>query len=138
MHPVNTNDFGLAGMRITYSVDGASTVAGHIVKQVGLTKYQVAPLAVDATAKATFHRVRLAKTAAEVAALPAGVGSIVVTPFGGSAEHARKIFYRKLLTVEGHTYYWRKTAADQPGECNVAGDWQTGPDAGGFAHKVNV
>jgi hypothetical protein len=137
MHPVNTDDFGLAGMLITYSVDGASTVSGHIVKQVGQTKYLVAPGAVGAAAKATFHKVRLARTAAEVANLPAGVGSILVSPVGGN-EHARKIFYRKLLTVEGHTYYWRKTTADQPGECNVAGNWFTGPDVNGFQHEVNV
>ncbi len=139
MHPVNSEDFGANGMQIVYSTDGSTTVTGHIVEQIGLTKYIVAPGAIGTAHKATYVQVVLATTPAQVAALPAGYGTIVVTPaVTGGTQHARKIFGRKLLTVEGHTFNWRKTTAVHKGECNVAGNWDLGPDAAGFVDKVNV
>jgi len=138
MHAVNPVDFGVTGIKITYSTDGSTTVNGHIVKQIGPTKYLVAPGSIGHAYKGTYVKVRLAKTAAEVSTLPANVGTITVTVFGGGTEHARKIFGRKLLTVEGHTYFWRQTTAAHIGECNVNGDWVLTPNANGYYDKVNV
>lgn len=124
MHPLTNDFFGVHGMKIKYSLDGATTVDGHIVRQTATSRYIVAPGAIDAAHKSTYVKVRLARTPAEVAALPAHVGTITVTPFGGGpVQHARKLLYRKLFTVEGHSFNWRKTAANEAGECNVAGDW---------------
>jgi len=140
MHPVNSHDFGPEGMRIIYSTDGSTTVNGHIVKQIGDTKYVVAPGSISPSHANTYVTVTLATTLAQVGALPANTATIQVSPVpvGNSVEHARKIFGRKLLTVEGNTYNWRKTTAVNPGECNVSGDWNTGPDSDGFSDTVNV
>jgi len=138
MHPVNSEDFGANGMTIYYSVDGSTTITGSIVKQVGDTKYIVAPAGQLHNA-AAYATITLATTTAQVTALPAHVGTVHVMPFGTSTtEHAARIYSRKLVTVEGNQYNWRKTTASHPGECNVVGNWNTGPDASGFSDKVNV
>jgi len=111
--------FGANGIQIIYSTDGVSNTTGVIVKQIGLTKYLVSPAAIGATHKTTYTKVRLANTAAQVAHLPANVATIVVSPFGGGTEHAKKIYSRKVLTVEGHTYNWREASASHIGESKI-------------------
>ena len=145
MHPLNSDDFGVNGIQIIYNDGTTANVHGHIVKQLGTSKYLVAPHAIAPANAASYVTVTLATTSAMVAnvdggTLPANVGTILVTvPANANAvEHAMKIATRKLNTVEGNTYNWRKTTAVASGECNVAGDWVTGADASGFSDKVNV
>ena len=145
MHPVNSNDFGLTGMKIIYNDGTTANVSGHIVKQLGTTKYVVAPGGIDAANVSTYVTVSLATLSAHVAniaggSLPTNVGTIqVVVPANSNAvEHAMKITTRKLTTIEGHTFNWRRTTASATNECNVVGDWNLSADADGFVNQVNV
>lgn len=141
MHPVNSNDFGANGITMTYSVDGSTTTTGQIVRQISQNKYVVSPGPIGEAYVNTYVTVTLASTLAQVAKLPAFYGTILVNPVPvGTApqENAYKLASRKVLTVQGNSYNWRKTTAVNPGEANIVGNWYTGPDAAGFKDKVNV
>jgi hypothetical protein len=138
MHPINPNYFGSNGIIITYSLNGSNTVSGHIVEQLSQNQYIVAPGPIGLGYANTYATVTLATTTAQVAALPANCATIAVSVFGGGTEHAMQLLGRKLTTVEGNTYQWFKTTASQTGQCNVSGNWITGPDAAGFYYRINT
>lgn len=113
MRPINNKHFGVNNTRLGVKFyDGATVVAGYIVKQLGTHKFRVRKK--DGTGEKDCV---LAQTASELTALTAGTGAdaakraslctIEVTPFGGTTENVRHIQAFKVHTIQGSTLTWK-------------------------------
>lgn len=102
MHPVNNKNFGTLGIKVQFT-DQSATANGYIVKQIGTSTFMVTDNA------GTVEAATLAKTAADVAALPPGTCTIPVTAPDGSTQHVRSLYSVTLFTVEGNKYAWTLT-----------------------------
>ena len=143
MHPLNSNDFGANGIIVNYTANGVTTVTGHIVKQLSTNRFVVTSGSVTNTS--SYVTITLATTLAQVSnlatnatSLTTSLGTIEVTNYNNTIEHAFNIQSNKLQTIEGHTYAWHRTATTTPGTCTINGNWITGPDKSGFTKKINT
>jgi hypothetical protein len=129
--PVIPSDYiGSGSGRIAIKFNnGVEVVTGFIVKQTGVRRYVVS----DGINE---FKVTLARTIADVTAMPVGLATIEVYPFididgqvSDVPEHVQRIEQFTCYTVEGHRYGWRFArtfmygighGADQDGEANIA------------------
>lgn len=111
MHPINNKNFGAkAGKLAVKFYDGSSVKTGWILAQVGSSRYKVT----DGT---TTKIVTLAQSTTQVTALTAGtgpdasmrasLGTIEITPHGGSLENVKKLTQAQAVTVQGSFVTWK-------------------------------
>ncbi len=111
MHPINNRNFGAkAGKLAVKFYDGSSVKTGWVLAQVATVRYKVT----DGT---TTKIVSLAQTTTQVTALTAGtgpdaalratLGTIELTPHGGSTENVKKLMAGRALTVQGSNVSWK-------------------------------
>jgi len=112
MHPIHSRNFGpLPGKIAVKFYNGSTVVTGWIVKQLGMTKYNVSNGTVSKT-------VRLAQTTSELTALTAGTGAdsakraelctIEIAKFGGSTENCKKIVGHRATTIQGSVLTFKR------------------------------
>ncbi len=153
MHPINNKNFGATAGRLAVKFyDGSSVKTGWVLAQVGTSRYKVT----DGT---TTKIVTLAQSTDQVTALTAGtgpdaamradLGTIEMTPFGGSVENVKKLMGSQAVTVQGSFITWQlgvtATAAGQgttavvanaaPTVANAIPD-QVGTVAGAFSYVI--
>jgi hypothetical protein len=125
MHPINNTNFGAkAGKLAVKFYDGSSVKTGWVLAQVGTSRYKVT----DGT---TTQIVTLAQTTTQVTALTAGtgpdaalratLGTIEITPHGGSLENVKKLTSAQAVTVQGSFITWKLgVASDAAGKGTIA------------------
>ncbi len=125
MHPINKKNFGSTAGRLAIKFyDGSSVKTGWVLAQVGTSRYKV-------TNGTTTKIVTLAQTTTQVTALTAGtgpdsamranLGTIEITPHGGSAENVKKLSGNHATTVQGSYVTWKLgVASDAAGKGTVA------------------
>jgi hypothetical protein len=119
---LNKKFFGLAsgaGSQIVATVkfkDGA-VAEGYIVKQVGARRFLFEKTSVGAYLPSS----TTATKAKLVGAAPANIGeaAVIVSPFGGGTEYAKKITAKKVSTFSGNVYVWSTMLADAVGEADI-------------------
>jgi len=125
MHPINNKNFGATAGRLAVKFyDGSSVKTGWVLAQVGTARYKVT----DGT---TTKIITLAQTTDQVTALTAGtgpeaanratLGTIEITPHGGSVENVKKLTGAQAFTVQGSFVTWKLgVASDAAGKGTVA------------------
>ena len=124
MRPINKKNFGSTAGRLAIKFyDGSSVKTGWVLAQVGTSRYKVT----DGT---TTKVVSLAQTAKQVTALTAGtgpdsamranLGTIEITPHGGSVENVNKLSGNHASTVQGSYVTWKLgVASDAAGKGTI-------------------
>lgn len=122
MKPIKTNNFGdfsNPGKQFVFNAwfegQGSSETA-YAIKQTGTNQFHLVS-EVDPSLSARF---RLGNGA------PTGPGEaqLVVTPFGGAPESAKKVQSHIVITHEGRAYTWKlNTPASTAGEADITTSW---------------
>ncbi len=153
MHPINNKNFGANVGRLAVKFyNGSSVVTGWVLAQVGLARYKVT----DGTTtkfvvlcQNTDDTNALTNGAGPNAANRANLGTIEITPFGGSTENVKKLTAKQAVTIQGSFVTWAlgvsATVAGQgtvtlvanaaPTVANLIPD-QTGTVAGAFSYVI--
>lgn len=115
MHPVSKVHFGDAEGQIAVKFhNGTAAVAGHIVKQIGSTRYVVSDGSVTKTCT-------LASTTAAATTLVAGKMTIEIVPHGGgAAQHVKNLSAFIAFTTEGNRLSWKLANTTKAGEGKLA------------------
>lgn len=102
MHPINSKNFGTAGIAVKF-YNGTTVENGYIVKQTGTTKFKVS----DGT---NTYNVVLATNLAAATNLgidPSGTNQATIIVAGKNGpEHVFKIYSKQVSTLEGNMYPW--------------------------------
>lgn len=115
MHPVSKVHFGDAEGQIAVKFhNGTSAVTGHIVKQIGSTRYVVSD-------GSTTKTCTLASTTAAATTLVAGKMTIEIVPHGGgAAQHVKNLSAFIAFTTEGNRLSWKLENTTKAGEGKLA------------------
>lgn len=104
MHPLNPANFGETGIAVQFN-DGASVVAGYIVKQWSYNRF------ICTTDGTETQLCTLAPTLDLATALDPGYCTILVTPPEGADEHVSEIRSSRVSTLEGNVYHWTRNVS---------------------------
>lgn len=102
-------------IQATVKFGAGAAEAAFIVKQVSARRYLFESVGTPG--------LRVKATLVDLATpTVAGTASILVSPFGGGSEYAKKITAKKVTTYSGNTYAWGTSQATVGGRADIIAD----------------